>query len=217
MSIVKKIIARASRFLVSLTLRAKYSRGEEHLNSAIKNCTAYGFGKTLDLGSGPDPRNPFRAKEVNGIDIRSYHPITDLVQKCDVVSDTFPFSDRYFDFVTAYDFLEHIPRVSVHEGSTTFPVVKCMNEIWRVLKMGGFFLSVTPCYPMKQVFQDPTHVNVMTEDTLHLYFAERAWARIYGYIGSFEIVDEGWRGSHYWCLMKKTEDEPLLDKDSPQR
>jgi hypothetical protein len=67
-----------------------------------------------------------------------------------------------------------------------------MNEIFRVLKPEGIFFHATPCYPFNAAFQDPTHVNVMTEDTIYLYFCEPAWARMYGYTGSFMMLDEGW-------------------------
>ena len=159
--------------------------------------------RSLDIGSGPVPRNPFDAKIVYGVDIRSWD-VNENVKKCSLGNENIPFPENYFDSVTAFDVLEHIPRVASNDGEISFPFISTMNEIWRVLKVDGLFYSETPCYPMKEAFQDPTHVNIMTEDTLRLYFAEKAWARIYGFEGSFELLDEGWKASHYFCVLRKS-------------
>ena len=57
-----------------------------------------------------------------------------------------------------------------------------------MLKPEGKFFALTPAYPAKQAFQDPTHVNVITEDT-HSYFCGKTphMAR-YGFSGRFEAV-----------------------------
>jgi len=116
-----------------------------------------------------------------------------------------------FDYVTAYDVLEHIQRVLITNGETKYPFISLVNEIFRVLKPGGFFFSMQPCYPAKQAFQDPTHVNIMTEDTFYLYFCEPAWARIYGYEGSFTLIKDGWLGDKYFAFMKKSAEQPIRD------
>ncbi len=173
-------------------------------------------GLSLDLGSGPFPRNPFCASTFYGVDIRS-HQVNQNVKECRLGFEAIPFESNFFDAVTAYDLLEHIPRISARDGMTFPPFVDLMNEIWRVLKVNGLFYSSTPCYPMKEAFQDPTHVNIMTEDTLRLYFSGKSWARIYGFIGSFRVVKEGWNGPHHFCLLQKISDTPLREIDSVQR
>ena len=50
-----------------------------------------------------------------------------------VVLTGMPFPDQFFDFVTAHDFLEHIPRL-IYSPARRLPFVELMNEIWRVLK-----------------------------------------------------------------------------------
>ena len=65
--------------------------------------------KTLDLGCGQNPRNPFYADEVFGVDIVKSNQKNILL--ADLVIEKIPFPDSTFDFVTAYDFIEHIPRL----------------------------------------------------------------------------------------------------------
>jgi SAM-dependent methyltransferase len=209
-----KLKWRLARLIALLTLRAKYCRRPIDLQK-IACQEGLVVACTLDLGSGPKPRNPFGANSAFGVDIRSFDANPN-VKKCALGIDCIPFADNFFDAITAYDVLEHIPRV-VNSGDTiVFPFVETMNEAWRVLRVGGIFYSETPCFPMKEAFQDPTHVNIMTEDTLGLYFSDKAWARIYGFVGSFSLIAEGWHGSHYCCLLQKVSGCPLAKINDPQ-
>jgi SAM-dependent methyltransferase len=114
---------------------------------------------SLDLGCGLTPRNPFDAKHVYGIDICD-NPSKSI--KCaDLSIEPIPFENNAFDYITAFDTLEHIPRV-IYTPYRRFPFVELMNEVWRTLKPNGYFLSYTPIYPYSAVFRDPTHVNIMT-------------------------------------------------------
>ena len=82
-----------------------------------------------------------------------------------------PFANDSFDYLTAYDLIEHIPRFSeISENGP--PFIFFMNECFRVLKPGGIFLSMTPIYPYLGAFQDPTHNNIITADTFELYFSD---------------------------------------------
>jgi SAM-dependent methyltransferase len=157
--------------------------------------------KSLDLGCGSKPRNFFNAKQVYGIDIRD--DLEAGIYKADLVIEPIPFSDCTFDFVTAHDFLEHIPRI-IYNPSRRNSFVEIMNEIWRVLKVGGQFLSVTPAYPNSEAFRDPTHVNIITEETFSLYFDNiNCLAKMYGFYGSFLITDQKWNGPHLITLLTK--------------
>ncbi|MFN5151597.1 MAG: methyltransferase domain-containing protein, partial [Burkholderiales bacterium] len=64
--------------------------------------------KSIDLGCGLRPKNFFNADIVFGIDNRE--DLSERVHKADLILQPIPFPDEYFDFVTAHDFLEHIPR-----------------------------------------------------------------------------------------------------------
>lgn len=64
---------------------------------------------TLDLGCGENPRNPFNSSQIYGLDIREN--LERNIRYADLAVEALPFSENMFDFITAYDFLEHIPRV----------------------------------------------------------------------------------------------------------
>jgi SAM-dependent methyltransferase len=104
---------------------------------------------TLDLGCGEVPRNPFHAEHFYGIDIRNN--LGKRVKAAYVVIAPIPFDSDMFDRVTAFDFIEHIPRI-IYAPDKKFPFVNLMNEIWRVLKTDGIFLSSTPIYPFSPAF-----------------------------------------------------------------
>jgi SAM-dependent methyltransferase len=207
-------IRKLQRLFIISGLRAKYYRRHQDFNKIIL-LNKINVKRSLDIGSGPNPKNPFNASTVYGVDIRSYD-INESVKKCNLGFDQIPFESKYFDSVTAFDVLEHIPRIGGGVGDVSFPFINAVNEVWRILKVGGVFYSKTPCFPMSEAFQDPTHINIMTEDTIRLYFCDNAWARIYGFVGSFKLLDEGWVGGHYFCLIQKTSDIPINEINSIQ-
>jgi SAM-dependent methyltransferase len=145
--------------------------------------------KSLDLGCGSTPRNPFNAEDLYGIDIVDFSTKTFEVKTADLNIQPIPYPDNYFDYVTAYDFLEHVPRIIYLDGKLRNPFIELMNEIWRVLKPGGIFKAHTPHYPHPEVFQDPTHVNFITTSTI-VYFTTQAHSlgRAYGFNGVFHIL-----------------------------
>lgn len=199
---LNKILQLIYKLFIVAGLRVSYRNGVIRHDDSITVYKNLNFQKSLDIGSGPNPQNLFEAQDVFGVDIRCGE--NKNVVQCNLALEKIPFENSTFDCVTAIDVLEHIPRVVIANNDSVFPFVNLMNEIWRVLKEEGVFYSRTPAFPMKGAFQDPTHVNIITEDTLNLYFCEKAWARIYGFYGSFVLIDEGWVGEHYWCIMKKS-------------
>ena len=157
--------------------------------------------KSLDLGCGSKPRNFFNADLVYGIDIRD--DLSANIFKADLILESIPFENESFEFVTAHDFLEHIPRI-IYTPTRKNAFIEVMNEIWRILKKDGQFLSVTPAYPNAEAFRDPTHVNIITDETFPLYFDDKnCLARMYGFKGSFIINDQKWNGPHLITLMTK--------------
>jgi len=160
--------------------------------------------KTLDLGCGGNPRNPFQANELFGVDIRG--DLKGNIRQSDLSAGPIPFEDNMFNFCTAFDFIEHIPRNTWYEGKPRLAFLELMNEIHRVLKPEGILLHFTPAFPSKEAFQDPTHVNIITEDTMPNYFCEpRCWAKLhgYGFNGSFELIEQRWYyDTHLVGIMK---------------
>ena len=92
-----------------------------------------------------------------------------------------------------------------------------MNEIHRVLKAGddsGKFLSFTPAFPQSAAWRDPTHVNIITEETFPLYFDDKnRWATQYGFKGAFQILQQEWRGPHLVTVMKKIPSELIVSNN----
>jgi SAM-dependent methyltransferase len=143
---------------------------------------------TLDLGCGTTPRNPFKAHQVFGIDIRE--SASGNIVAADLAVEPIPFANETFDFLTAYDFIEHVPRI-LYLPKRRFSFVELMNEIYRVLKPGGVFLSHTPAFPAAAAWRDPTHVNIITNETFPLYFDDtNRYAAMYGFNGYFKIVKQ---------------------------
>lgn len=156
---------------------------------------------TLDLGCGARPKNMFHADLVFGVDIRD--DLEHGVVKADLALEPIPFATNCFDYVTAHDFLEHVPRIAyVPARRNCF--VELMSEIWRVLKPGGRFLSVTPAYPHPAAFRDPTHVNIITDETFPIYFAgEEPAGTMYGFKGRFAMVSQEWQGPYLVTILEK--------------
>lgn len=172
-------------------LYEKYAFEKQHLQDSA----------SLDLGCGESPRNPFNAKQVYGLDIREN--VEKNIRYADLAVEALPFSENMFDFVTAYDFLEHIPRV-IYLPERRFPFIQLMNEIHRVLKPGGIFFSRTPFYPISSAFTDPTHVNVITSDTFPMYFDDQhTWAKMYGFKKGFRLKTQAINETHLICVLQK--------------
>jgi len=146
--------------------------------------------RTLDIGCGKVPKNPFSMDEVYGIDIRE--DIDAKIFRADLAVEPIPFAGEFFDGVSAFDFIEHVPRV-IYMPHRRFCFVELMNEIFRVLKTGGKFLSFTPAFPASAAWRDPTHVNIITEETFPLYFDDQnRIASMYGFNGYFQITGQQW-------------------------
>ena len=109
------------------------------------------LGIKLDIGCGANKQPGFV-----GMDMRP-EPNVDIVH--DLETFPWPLPDECVSFATASHVLEHI-------NPYKFVFVNLMNEIWRVLKPHAKFAFVVPYAGSPGYWQDPTHVNPITEVTL---------------------------------------------------
>lgn len=148
----------------------------------------------LDLGCGAHPRNPYARSMLHAVDIRAKEELEFdgtlkfEYRQANLIVDPIPYEDNRFGSVSAFDFIEHVPRLLLAPGGrdTTLPFVRLMSEVWRVLAPGGRFYALTPAYPGAPAFQDPTHVNFITEGTYSYFCGEKPFGGIYGFAGRFE-------------------------------
>lgn len=162
----------------------------------------------LDMGCGINPRNPFAAEKVYGVDI-----LSNLENKTKGFSylqvmpgERIPLNDSSLDSLSGFDFLEHLPRGATLESNF---FILFMNEAHRVLQKGGILLLVTPAFPSPASFQDPTHVNFISEGTINYFIGNFPPARIlgYGFTGNFKLLKQEWVGpfSKIWSAPEKSE------------
>lgn len=168
---------------------------------------------SVDLGCGRSRRNPFQADICLGVDVIKSEE--DGHYFCRLGIDSLPFDSNSIDFFSAYDVIEHIPRILWRDGELINPFINLMSEIYRCLRPSGIFYAETPAYPHAAAFQDPTHVNIITEQTV-FYFCEKNPApagepptllldhgQNYGFTGRFTLSDQSWKGIHLtWRLIK---------------
>ena len=171
----------------------------------------------LDLGCGDKPRNPYGRGELCGIDIR--RPPGELgfeLRIANLVTGPIPFGDGHFASVSAYDFIEHVPRIFPDSAGTgtIFPFIRLMQEIWRVLAPGGRLYALTPAYPHAEAFVDPTHVNFITDRSHEYFCGDAPKGRMYGFEGRFDVVRVSWveRAEAYSALADSPENHPPLKR-----
>jgi SAM-dependent methyltransferase len=151
--------------------------------------------KHLDLGCGKFPRNPYNRAQLCGVDIRGLQPAEGFeFRPANLALEPIPYANNSFASVSAFDFIEHIPRLlATADGQQTFfPFVRLMDEVWRVLAPGGRFYALTPTYPNPEVFVDPTHVNIITEHTHEYFCGDNPLGRMYGFQGHFKVRRAMW-------------------------
>lgn len=74
------------------------------------------------------------------------------------LNEKWPFEDNSIGAIRAVNIMEHIPN-KIH----------FINEAYRVLKPGGYFISMTPSTDGRGAFQDPTHCAFYNENSFWYY------------------------------------------------
>ena len=92
------------------------------------------MSRHIDLGCGNNPRNPYNKSELYGVDISLTDDTFGRFKSANLFIDNIPFESNYFDSLSAYDFIEHVPRVieTANSSNTRFCFVELMSEIWRL-------------------------------------------------------------------------------------
>lgn len=120
-------------------------------------------GIRLDIGCGAS-KNPGFV----GIDMLPLKGV-DIVH--DLEEFPWPLPDESVLTATASHVLEHI---NPHKGV----FIRFMDEVWRVLKPNGQFAFVVPHASSHGYAQDPTHVNMINETTMHYFDPDPEGANI---------------------------------------
>ena len=118
----------------------------------------------------------------------------------DVVADLterWPWNDGTVGKVLAHDIIEHLPD-KIHT----------MNELHRVLVVGGQVEIVVPTTDGRAAWQDPTHVSFWNRNSLCYFEAGNVYrerfAKSYGITAAFRVAREG---------QQVTQDGPKLYLD----
>lgn len=124
-------------------------------------------GIRLDIGCGGSKIAP----DWVGMDMRALEGV-DIVH--DVENYPWPLEDESVLCAVASHLVEHI---APHK----FGFINFMNEVWRVLKVGGEFAIATPHGYSPGYLQDPTHCNPCNEATWAYFDPEEPHTQGYLY------------------------------------
>jgi hypothetical protein len=114
-------------------------------------------GIALDIACGPNKQPGFV-----GLDIQAMDGV-DIIW--DVNCHPWPLPDECVVRALASHIVEHIPPVMVINGRTTYPFLEFMDEVWRVVRVGGEFAISCPHGSAQSFLQDPTHCHPINEAT----------------------------------------------------
>jgi len=127
-------------------------------------------GLALNLGCGKRPDG--RGQIPFGMDIVN-HDQTFRYEHVDVAWDLrdhpWPWPDEMFDYVLAYDVIEHL-----------IDTIAFVDECWRILKVGKVLVIHTNNVEfLEQAWRSPSHKKVFTIDTFDFFDPQTKWGSEY--------------------------------------
>jgi len=141
----------------------------------VSEITKYDYSKILSLQLGKEISEDeldqvwedFPLRKVIGIDCKKT-PQTDII--CNLGYEKIPLEDNSVDYVLAHDFLEHLPFV---DGNRK-PIAYLFNEVYRILKNGGYFEIKVPVFPQKvkdnwHKMYPPQHKSYWGSETINKF------------------------------------------------
>jgi SAM-dependent methyltransferase len=183
-------------------------------------------GIKLDIGCGNDPMPGFV-----GMDILDL-PNVDIVW--DLENTPWPLPDECVLSAVASHILEHIQpgygdhrvtglkKLLLKKGLVTeeeldeycgldgSAFINVMNEVWRVLKPGAQFAFVVPHASSSGYEQDPTHVNMINQNTMR-YFDPLDASKFYHFYQPkpWEVQFQSYdMGGNLEVVLRKRKDDP---------
>lgn len=202
------------------------------MEDSIKKIVKKRGGILLDVGCGASKNDGYV-----GMDVRPL-PGVDIVHNLEKFP--WPLDDESCILVHASHVLEHInpantdPKLvalvdlllkkkvitkkevnnAIGEYEVFGNFMRFMDEVWRVLKMGGKFHFVVPYAGSSGFWQDPTHINPISEATM-LYFdpyhASGLW-NIYR-PKPWKIEVNTWQNNGFLEVLLKKVEVPVLPDD----
>lgn len=144
----------------------------------------------LDIGCGSHCMAGWSGMDVAGIEG------VDVVH--DFLKYPWPFEDGSVTEARAEHVLEHIPHSCWCHRNEPEPLMRFMDEVYRILTPGGKFHIIVPHSDSRRAWRDPTHCRAINEQTL-LYFSQAQREAMgvghYGTVSNFDaqyeyVVDE---------------------------
>ncbi len=139
----------------------------------------------LDIGCGTN-----KAPGFYGMDQRAF-PGVDIVH--DINQYPWPIESDSLDEVHCSHFLEHL-----NHDSDSPQRVQFMNELYRVLKMGGKATIITPHWASNRAYGDFTHANKPVSEMFY-YYINKEWRRVNAPDNDIE-----WNPKGYNCNFSAT-------------
>ena len=122
----------------------------------------------IDLACGDRKKDGFV-----GVDIA---PISGVDIVFDIQTYPWPFEDNSVDEVYCSHYMEHIPHDIKNPNDNRDGFIQFMDELYRILKVGGKVNITVPYYTSMRAFQDPTHQRFMCEASF--YYVNKQWREL---------------------------------------